>query len=197
MERPRLVIGISGATGAIYGIRLLEHLRARGDVELHLVVSRWAEETIRLETDYTPAQVRALAHVSYGWDDLASAISSGSFRTWGMAVLPCSMKTVSAIASGYGHDLLTRAADVTLKERRPLVLCPRETPLSTIHLENMLKLSRLGAQIVPPMPSFYHRPKEIEDLIHYQILRVLDQLHLYEDDQRRWNPPSRVIESRK
>lgn len=196
MERPRLVIGISGATGAIYGIRLLEHLRARGDVELHLVISRWAEETIRLETEYTPEQVRTLAHISYGWDDLASAISSGSFRTWGMVVLPCSMKTVSAIANGYGHDLLTRAADVTLKERRPLVLCPRETPLSTIHLENMLKLSRLGVQIVPPMPSFYHRPKEIEDLIHYQILRVLDQLHLYEDDQRRWNPTPRVVESR-
>ena len=160
--RPRLVVGISGATGAIYGIRLLEHLRARGDVETHLVVSRWAEETIRLETEYTLEQVRGLADVSYGADDVAAAISSGSFRTAGMVVLPCSMKTVSAIANGYGHDLLTRAADVTLKERRPLVLSPRETPLSAIHLENMLKLSRMGVQIVPPMPSFYHRPKEIE-----------------------------------
>ena len=193
--RPRLVVGISGATGAIYGIRLLEHLRARGDVETHLVVSRWAEETIRLEAEYTLEQVRGLADVSYGADDVAAAISSGSFRTAGMVVLPCSMKTVSAIANGYGHDLLTRAADVTLKERRPLVLSPRETPLSAIHLENMLKLSRMGVQIVPPMPSFYHRPKEIEDLIHYQVLRVLDQLELYEEDERRWAPPAGERES--
>ena len=147
MERPRIVVGISGATGAIYGIRLLELLRECSDAELHLVVSRWAEETIRLETDYTPEQVRALADVSYQADALGAAISSGSFRTMGMIILPCSMKTLSAIANGYDHDLLARAADVTLKEGRPLVLCPRETPLNAIHLENMLKLSRLGVRI--------------------------------------------------
>ena len=186
MERPRIVVGISGATGAIYGIRLLELLRECSDAELHLVVSRWAEETIRLETDYTPEQVRALADVSYQADALGAAISSGSSRTLGMLILPCSMKTLSAIANGYDHDLLARAADVTLKEGRPLVLCPRETPLNAIHLENMLKLSRLGVRIVPPMPSFYHRPRQIEDLIRYQVVRVLDQFGLRAGEDGRW-----------
>ena len=150
MERPRLVIGISGATGAIYGIRLLEHLRGAGGRGTPSGCQQMGGgDHPPWRPIIPPAQVRALAHVSYGWDDLASAISSGSFRTWGMAVLPCSMKTVSAIANGYGHDLLTRAADVTLKERRPLVLCPRETPLSTIHLENMLKTKPAGGADCP------------------------------------------------
>ena len=192
MERPRIVVGISGATGAIYGIRLLELLRECSDAELHLVVSRWAEETIRLETDYTPEQGRALADVSYQADALGAAISSGSFRTMGMIILPCSMKTLSAIANGYDHDLLARAADVTLKEGRPLVLCPRETPLNAIHLENMLKLSRIGAVIMPPVPSFYSRPTSLEQVVDQFVGRVLDSLGVESHSLcRRWDgaPP--------
>ncbi len=186
MDRPRIVIGISGATGAIYGIRLLELLRERHDLERHLILSRWAEETIRLETDYTVEQVKALADVVYAADDMGAAVSSGSFLTCGMVILPCSMKTLSAIANGYDHDLLARAADVTLKEGRTLVLCPRETPLNAIHLENMLKLSRLGVRMVPPIPSFYHRPQEIDELIRYQVVRVMDQFQLFLDEPGRW-----------
>jgi len=186
MNGSRMVVGISGATGAIYGIRLLELLRERCDVERHLIISRWAEETIRLETDYTVEQVKALADVVYDADDMGAAVSSGSFLTCGMVILPCSMKTLSAIANGYDHDLLARAADVTLKEGRTLVLCPRETPLNAIHLENMLKLSRLGVRIVPPIPSFYHRPQEIDELLRYQAVRVMDQFQWFLDEPGRW-----------
>ena len=186
MQSSRIVVGISGASGAIFGIRLLETLRDCSTVELHLVLSHWAEETICLETDYTPAQVRALANVVYDEQQMDAAISSGSFHTMGMVILPCSMKTLSAIAHGFDYNLLVRAADVTLKERRPLVLCPRETPLNTIHLENMLKLSRMGVQIVPPMPSFYHRPQEIDDLVRYHVARVLDQFQIETASERRW-----------
>lgn len=186
MQPARLVIGMTGASGAIFGIRLLEALRDHSTMERHLILSHWAEETIRLETDYSPRQVRGLADVVYEEHQMDAAVSSGSFSTMGMVILPCSMKTLSAIANGFDYNLMVRAADVTLKERRRLVLCPRETPLNTIHLENMLKLSRLGVQMVPPMPSFYHRPRQLEDIIRYHVARVLDQFQIETAPVRRW-----------
>lgn len=177
---------MTGATGAIYGIRLLELLREHSDCSRHLIISSWAEETITYETGYTVPQVRALADEVYDVRDLAAPVSSGSFRTLGMVVLPCSMKTLSAIANGYDDNLIVRAADVTIKEGRPLVLCPRESPLSAIHLENMLKLSRLGVKLVPPMPNFYQHPTTIDDLVRYQVIRTLDQLGLHLEDAGRW-----------
>jgi len=186
MQPERLVIGITGASGAIFGIRLLEALRDHGGIERHLILSRWGEETIRLETDYSPQQVRAMADVVYEEHQMDAAVSSGSFSTKGMVILPCSMKTLSAIANGFDYNLMVRAADVTLKEGRTLILCPRETPLNTVHLENMLKLSRLGVRMAPPMPSFYHRPQQIEDIIGYHVARVLDQFQIETPSVRRW-----------
>ena len=180
------MIGMTGATGAIYGIRLLELLREHSDCSRHLIISPWAEETITYETGYTVPQVRSLADEVYDVRDLAAPVSSGSFQTLGMVVLPCSMKTLSAIAHGYDDNLIVRAADVTIKEGRPLVLCPRESPLSAIHLENMLKLSRLGVKLVPPMPNFYQHPATIDDLVRYQVIRTLDQLGLHLEDAGRW-----------
>ena len=186
LEKRRVVIGMTGATGAIYGIRLLELLREHSDCSRHLIISPWAEETITYETGYTVPQVRSLADEVYDVRDLAAPVSSGSFQTLGMVVLPCSMKTLSAIAHGYDDNLIVRAADVTIKEGRPLVLCPRESPLSAIHLENMLKLSRLGVKLVPPMPNFYQHPVTIDDLVRYQVIRTLDQLGLHLEDAGRW-----------
>ena len=186
MEKRRVVIGMTGATGAIYGIRLLELLREHSDCSRHLIISPWAEETITYETGYTVPQVRSLADEVYDVRDLAAPVSSGSFQTLGMVVLPCSMKTLSAIAHGYDDNLIVRAADVTIKEGRPLVLCPRESPLSAIHLENMLKLSRLGVKLVPPMPNFYQHPATIDDLVRYQVIRTLDQLGLHLENAGRW-----------
>ena len=180
------MIGMTGASGAIYGIRLLELLREHSDCSRHLIISPWAEETITYETGYTVPQVRSLADEVYDVRDLAAPVSSGSFQTLGMVVLPCSMKTLSAIAHGYDDNLIVRAADVTIKEGRPLVLCPRESPLSAIHLENMLKLSRLGVKLVPPMPNFYQHPATIDDLVRYQVIRTLDQLGLHLEDAGRW-----------
>lgn len=181
----KLVVGMSGATGAVIGIRLLQALRTLG-VETHLVLSQWARATIEMETDYTVGDVRALADYLYGPKDQAAAISSGSFRTDGMVVAPCSMKTVAAIRMGYGEGLIARAADVTIKERRRLVLVPRETPLSEIHLDNLLSLSRVGAAIVPPMPAFYHRPTSVDELVDDSVARVLDQFDLELPGTRRW-----------
>jgi len=184
----RLVVGMTGATGAIIGIRLLEALRTL-DVETHLVLSQWARATIEMESDCSVRDVRALATRTYGPKDQAAAISSGSFRTDGMIVVPCSMKTVAAIRMGYGEGLIGRAADVTLKERRRLVLVPRETPLSEIHLDNMLALSRMGASIVPPMPAFYHRPGSVDEIVDHTVARLLDQFGLELPDTRRWEGP--------
>jgi flavin prenyltransferase len=170
----RLIVAITGASGAIYGIRLLEKLRDV-DVETHLIVSRWARVTIEHETDYSFAAVKDLADVNYSDDDQAAAVSSGSFLTRGMVVAPCSTKTLAAIATGFAHNLVCRAADVVLKERRPLVLAVREAPLSSIHLRNMLTLSDMGATIVPPSPAFYTRPETIDDVVDYTVLRILDQ----------------------
>jgi 4-hydroxy-3-polyprenylbenzoate decarboxylase len=182
----RLIVGISGATGTIYGIRLLERLRDLG-VETHLVLSRWGARTILHESAHSKEQVDALATRSYAPNDMGAAISSGSFRTDGMIVAPCSAKTLAAIAHGYGDNLLHRAADVVLKERRRLVLLVRESPLSDIHLENMLKVSRAGAVILPPLPAFYHHPTSIDDIVNHTVARVLDQFGLELPDAPRWS----------
>ena len=180
-RRRRYVVGISGASGAILGVRLLERLRDL-DAEVHLVVSPWGARTLEHETPYSVADVRKLADVVHRPSDQAATISSGSFRTDGMIIAPCSVKTVAAIASGYGEDLLTRAADVHIKERRPLVLVVREMPLSAIHLENMLKLARLGVSIVPPVLGFYQNPESLDDVVAHVVTRVLDQVGVSSDD---------------
>ncbi|MGZ4388336.1 MAG: UbiX family flavin prenyltransferase [Gaiellaceae bacterium] len=184
-EPQRLIVGITGASGAIYGIRLLERLREL-PVETHLIVSRWARVTIEQETDYDVSAVKALADVVYGDDDQAAAVSSGSFLTRGMVIAPCSTKTVAAIANGFSHNLVSRAADVVLKERRRLVLVVRETPLSAVHLANMTRLAELGATIFPPTPAFYNRPQTIDDIVDHTVLRVLDQLDFGLESESRW-----------
>ena len=181
----RLIVGITGATGAIYGVRLLERLRTHG-VETHLVLSRWGARTLLHETPYTREQVEALAHTTYAPADMGAAISSGSFQTSGMIIAPCSAKTLAAIAHGYGDNLVHRAADVVLKERRKLVLVVREAPLSDIHLENMLKLSRMSAVILPPMPAFYNHPRTVDELVDHTVARMLDQFGIEIPGAVRW-----------
>jgi flavin prenyltransferase len=181
----RLIVGISGATGIIYGVRLLERLR-EASVETHLVMSRWGGRTLLHETTYTREQVEALANVTYSPADMGAAISSGSFQTAGMIIAPCSAKTLGAIAHGYGDSLLHRAADVVMKERRRLVLSVREAPLSDIHLENMLKLSRMGVVILPPMPAFYHKPTSLDDIVDHTVARMMDQFGIEVAGTPRW-----------
>ncbi len=185
---PRIIVGISGASGTIYGARLLELLQPL-PVETHLVVSRAAEVTLALETDLKPAAVRARADVVHAIGDLAAPISSGSFRTMGMVVAPCSIRSMSEIASGVTTTLLTRAADVVLKERRRLVLLVRETPLHTGHLRTMTALSEMGAVIAPPVPAFYARPATIAEMIDQTLGRVLDLFGLDSGTVRRWGEP--------
>jgi 4-hydroxy-3-polyprenylbenzoate decarboxylase len=182
----RLVVGMTGATGAVLGVRLLRQLQLRDDVETHLVMTRWARATIQYETGLTAREVAALATVSYQPDDQGAQIASGSFPVDAMVVVPCSMKTLAGIRIGYADDLLLRAADVTLKERRKLVLVPRETPLSEVHLENLLALARMGAVVIPPMPAFYNHPKSVDDLVNDLVCRVLDQLGFETDQAWRW-----------
>lgn len=182
----RLIVAMTGASGAVLGIRLLERLRDVSSVETHLVMSRWARQTIRLEGTRTASEVASLADYVYHPDDQAAPIASGSFLTDGMVVVPCSMKTLAGIRAGYGDGLITRAADVTLKERRKLVLVVRETPLSEIHLENMLSLARMGVSIVPPVPAFYTMPSTIEDLVDNIVARVLDQFGVAVPGTPRW-----------
>lgn len=181
----RLIVGITGATGAVYGVRLLERLR-QASVETHVVISRWGARTLQHETSYTREQVESLAAVAYKPDDLGAAISSGSFQTDGMIVAPCSAKSLAAIAHGVGSNLIHRAADVVLKERRRLVLAVRETPLSDIHLENMLKLSRMGVVIFPPLPAFYNQPESLDDVVEHTVARLLDQFAI-ETGAPRWS----------
>lgn len=181
----RLIVGISGASGVIYGVRLLEALKPLG-VQTHLVMTRTAEVTLAHETDLKVADVRQLADVAYKIDDLAAAISSGSFRTMGMVVVPCSMRSLGEIAHGITSNLLTRAADVVLKEHRRLVLVARETPIHTIHLRNMLTLSEMGAVIAPPVPAFYNRPKDLKDIVNHTVGRVVDLFDLDTGNVRRW-----------
>lgn len=185
-EPNRLVIGISGASGVVYGVRLLEALKPL-PVETHLVMTRTAEVTLAHETDLKVAAVRKLADVAHGVDDLAAAISSGSFRTLGMIVAPCSMRSLGEIATGISSNLLTRAADVVLKERRKLVLLVRETPLHAIHLRNMATLADMGAIIAPPVPAFYNRPKTLDDVIDHTVGRVLDLFDLDTGKVKRWS----------
>lgn len=185
----RLIVGMTGATGAVLGIRLLHALRSL-PVETHLVLSQWARATIEMETGYSVREVHALADHVYGARDQAAAISSGSFRTDGMVVIPCSMKTLAAIRTGYGEGLIARAADVTIKEHKPLILVPREMPLSVIHLENMLALARMGVVMAPPAPAFYQRPASVEDIIDHIVARVLDQLGLELPGISRWPEPA-------
>ncbi|EGT4253402.1 UbiX family flavin prenyltransferase [Citrobacter amalonaticus] len=184
----RLIVGISGASGAIYGVRLLQVLRDVPDVETHLIMSQAARQTLSLETDFSLRDVQSLASVTHDARDIAASISSGSFQTAGMVILPCSIKTLSGIVHSYTDGLLTRAADVVLKERRPLVLCVRETPFHLGHLRLMTQAAEIGAVIMPPVPAFYHRPQTLDDVINQTVNRVLDQfdIALPQDLFTRW-----------
>jgi 4-hydroxy-3-polyprenylbenzoate decarboxylase len=182
----RLIVGISGASGAILGIRLLEVL-SKYDLETHLIVSDAAKRTIQMETDWRVEDVEALANQVHDFNNIGSSISSGSFKSKGMVVIPCTIKTLSAIAYSFNTNLLVRAADVVLKERRKLVLVPREMPLHRGHLEAMLKVHDLGGIILPPMLTFYHKLKNVEDMINYLIGKVLDSLDIQHNLFKRWN----------
>ncbi|AOE83436.1 UbiX family flavin prenyltransferase [Pseudomonas sp. TCU-HL1] len=194
-QRPRLVVGISGASGFIYGVRLLE-LLAELDVETHLVVSRAAQLTMAHETDYKLADVVACASYYHRSDDIAAGISSGSFRCLGMVVAPCSMRTLAEIATGVSSSLITRAADVTLKERRPLVLMARETPLTLAHLRNMTAVTEMGGIIAPPVPAFYARPENLNQMIDHSLGRVLDLFGLDAGTALRWGEPETATQQR-
>ena len=182
----RVVVAISGATGVVYGIRALELLREVDDVETHLVLTGPGRQTLAYETDLAPADVEALADVVHGSRDIAAPISSGSYATSGMIIAPCSIKMLSAVANSYCADLVSRAADVTLKERRPLVLMVRETPLHLGHLRLMVQAAEIGAVVYPPVPAFYTRPSSIEDLVDHTVVRALEHLAVEVGDIPRW-----------
>jgi 4-hydroxy-3-polyprenylbenzoate decarboxylase len=182
----RIIVGITGATGAIYGVRLLEALQ-EAEIETHLIISKWGGRTLLHETPYSLEQVQKMAARWYPSQDEGAAVASGSFLTQGMVLCPCSARSLAAIAHGHGDNLIHRAADVVLKERRKLVLVVRETPLSDIHLENMLRLSRMGVVIFPPVPAFYNQPRTIDDLVHQTVMRVLDQFGIHTPGSRRWD----------
>jgi len=186
----KLIVGLTGASGVIYGIRILEVLKTLG-VETHAILTTAAKQTVVLETDYTVEQVEAFATKVHKFNDITAAPSSGSFLTDGMIIIPCSMKTLGGIASGYADNLLIRAAEITMKERRPLIIVPRETPLTIIHLENMLGVARAGGIIVPAMPAFYIKPKTIDDLVDHLVGKVLDLFGIKHDLYERWNGPPR------
>ncbi|EIC85237.1 non-oxidative hydroxyarylic acid decarboxylases subunit B [Serratia sp. M24T3] len=183
----RIIVGITGATGAPLAIMLLQMLKSIPEVETHLIISRWGKATIELETPYQARDVIGLADFYHSSADQGATISSGSFLTEGMIIIPCSMKTLAGIRSGYADGLIGRAADVVLKEKRKLILVPRETPLSTIHLENMLALSKMGASIIPPMPAWYNHPKDLNDITHHIASRILDQFSLKFPETKRWD----------
>lgn len=183
----RVVVGMTGASGAVYGIRVLELLAPIADVETHLIMSRPAKTTIGVETDHSVADVAALADHVHGSQDIAASISSGSFRTAGMIVAPCSIKTLSAIANSYSNELISRAADVTLKERRPLVLMVRETPFHLNHLRLMQHAAEAGAVIYPPVPAFYNRPQTIDDIVNHAVVRAVEHLGVEVDGTERWH----------
>lgn len=186
MSIRRLVVGVTGSSAPQLAITLLTLLRELDDVEVHLVVSRGAERSLELEMDMKRADVEALADVVYDPDDMAASISSGSFRVDGMVIIPCSMKTLACVATGVSIDLIARAADVNLKERRRVVLVPRETPLNLIHIRNMETVTLAGATVLPPVPAFYHKPESIEDLLRHTAGKVLDQFGIPHDAFRRW-----------
>lgn len=182
----RLIVGITGATGTIFGVRLLKALQG-SDVETHLVVSRWGARTLTHETPYTLDDLQKMAAFSHSINDQGAPVSSGSFVTGGMVILPCSMRTVAAIAHGLGDNLIHRAADVVLKERRRLVLGVREAPFNEIHLENMLKLARMGVVISPPLPAFYNHPRTIDDIVAHTVARILDLFDIHLEASARWD----------
>jgi 4-hydroxy-3-polyprenylbenzoate decarboxylase len=182
----RIIVGISGSTGSIYGIRVLEQLRRTPDVEIHLIVSAPAKRTLVEETDFAVKEVEALAHVVYDDRDIGAAVASGSFRTAGMVIAPCSVKMVSALANCHADTLIARAGDVTLKEGRTLVAVVRETPLHAGHLRQMLALAELGGVILPPMPAFYHRPKTLDDIVNHTVGRILDRLGIAHELVAEW-----------
>lgn len=186
-DKKKLIVGISGATGAIYGVRILEILAKLDDVETHLVLTKAGKMTIGVETPYSVKDVEALADVVHDINNVGASISSGSFRTAGMVIAPCSMKSMGGIANSLGGDLLVRAADVILKERKKLVLVVRETPLHLGHLEAMVALTRMGAVIFPPVPAFYHRPKSLDDVINQTVTRILDQFDIDVKLFHRWD----------
>lgn len=182
----KLIVGITGASGAIFGIRLLEVLQNLKNVESHLIISKSAHITINSETNYNLAKVKALANFNYNIEDISACMASGSFRTDGMIIAPCSIKTMSAIAHSYCDNLITRSADVILKERKKLVLMLRETPLHLIHLRNMTQIAEAGGIIFPPVPAFYHNPKTIDDIVNHSVYRLLDLFGIDCKDLKRW-----------
>jgi 4-hydroxy-3-polyprenylbenzoate decarboxylase len=188
----RLVVGITGASGSIYGVRLLQELRKREDVEIHLVLSASGKRTLVEETDLSVKEVEALGHVVYDNRDVGCALASGSFRTSGMVIVPCSVKTVSALANCYGDTLIARAGDVTLKEGRPLVAVVRETPLHVGHLKQLLALAEMGGVVLPPMPAFYQRPRTVDDIVNHTVARVLDRIGLDQDLVPEWTGGGRA-----
>ena len=195
MQRRNLIVAITGATGTMFGVRILQLLQGT-DVDTHVVISRWGARTLAEETEYTVEQVQAMATHAYPIGDQGAAISSGSFVTLGMVIAPCTMNTLACIAHGQGDNLIHRAADVTLKERRKLVLLVRESPLNDIHLENMLKLSRMGVVIFPPVPAFYNHPQSLDEMIGHIAMRTLDQFDLHLDVTRRWDGANAAPRSR-
>ncbi|HEY7365414.1 MAG TPA: UbiX family flavin prenyltransferase [Methylomirabilota bacterium] len=182
----KLVVAITGATGSIYGIRLLELLRRYPEVETHLVISRPGKRTIVEETDWSVADVEALATHRHDNNDIGASIASGSFRTAGMVIAPCSVKTAAAVAACHSDNLVARAADVTLKEGRPLIMLVRETPLHLGHLKVLLTLAEMGAVVLPPMPAFYNRPRDLDDIVNHTVARVLDRLNLPQSLVAEW-----------
>jgi 4-hydroxy-3-polyprenylbenzoate decarboxylase len=187
----RFVVGITGSTGSIYGIRLLEELRKRPDVETHLVISAPGKRTLVEETDRSLKDVEALAHAVYDDRDVGASLASGSFRTEGMVIAPCSIKTLSALATSHTDTLVSRAGDVALKEGRPLIVLVRETPLHAGHLRQMLALAEIGGVILPPMPAFYLRPRTVDDLVNHTVARVLERLGLSQDLVPEWSGTGR------
>lgn len=185
MKKNKIIVGISGASGAIYGIRLLEALQ-ESDVETHLVISRAATITITQETTYKVSDIKKLADICYNIDDIGAAISSGSFKTLGMIIAPCSVKTMSEIATGITSNLLSRAGDVILKERRKLVLAVRETPFHLGHLRTMTSLAEMGAVVVPPLPAFYPKPETIDEIVNHSVGRLLDLFEIENNLVKRW-----------
>ncbi|KTC80712.1 3-octaprenyl-4-hydroxybenzoate carboxy-lyase [Legionella cherrii] len=185
MSTERLIIGITGASGMIYGIRLLELLKLTS-IETHLIVSKSAQLTRKYETNLSLTDLKALAHVYHSWNDVGASIASGSFQTLGMIIAPCSMKTLAAIAHGTSDNLIGRAADVTLKERRKLAIMPRESPLHLGHLQNMVSLTQQGAIICPAMPAFYTKPETIDDIVNYSVGRILDLFNIDVGIVERW-----------
>ncbi|MCH4008682.1 UbiX family flavin prenyltransferase [Companilactobacillus sp.] len=185
-QKKKIVIGVTGASGTIYAIDLIKKLQKIPNIETHGILSAWAKKNLQLETDYSLKDINDMLDYTYNDSDLGAAIASGSFLTDAMVIVPASMKTIASISVGIGDNLISRAADVTLKEQRKLIMVPRETPLNTIHLENMTKLSRMGVQMIPPIPAFYNHPQTIQDLVDHQTMKIMDSLGIHTDDGSRW-----------